>query len=113
MLLCDITGVTDTAIIEAILASERDPILLAKLRNNRVKSSEDIIAKSLKDDYREEHLFILKQEFDSYNFYQRQIAELDKVIESYYETLDKKDNQTPLGEKKSSRPHLALILKKV
>ena len=98
MLLCDITGVTDTAIIEAILASERDPILLAKLRNNRVKSSEDIIAKSLKDDYREEHLFILKQEFDSYNF---------------YETLDKKDNQTPLGEKKSSRPHLALILKKV
>jgi len=98
----DIIGVTGTAIIEAILAGERDPIQLAKLRNNRIKSSEDIIAKSLKGDYREEHLFVLKQEFDSYNFYQRQIADLDKIIESYYETLDKKENQAPL-EKKSSR----------
>ncbi len=96
----DITGVTGTAIIEAILVGERDPIQLAKLRDNRIKNSEDTIAKSLKGDYREEHLFILKQEFDSYNFYQRQIAELDKVIEAYYKTLDKKDDQTPLIKKK-------------
>lgn len=99
----DIIGVTGTAIIEAILAGERDPVQLAKLRNCRIKSSEDIIAKSLKGDYREEHLFVLKQEFDSHNFYHRQIADLDKVIESYYETLDKKGDQTPLGKKKGSR----------
>jgi len=47
----NITGITGTAIINAILAGERDPVKLAKLRNNRIQSSEDVIAKSLNGDY--------------------------------------------------------------
>ena len=96
----DITGVTGTAIIEAILKGERDPITLAKLKNAGIKSSEEVIAKSLYGDYREEQLFILKQEFASYNFYQEQIADLDKVIEAYYLDLDHKDPKEPLAKKK-------------
>ena len=43
----DITGVTGLAIVDSILAGERDPKVLAKLRNHRIKASEDTIAKSL------------------------------------------------------------------
>ena len=95
-----ITGVTGTAIIKAILAGERDSVALAKLRNDRIKSSEDSIVKSLQGNYRAEQIFILKQEFDSYNFCQQQIEELDKVIEACYPTFGKQENKEPLKKKK-------------
>ena len=59
--LSDITGVSGIAILDAILAGERDPIRLATLCNRRVRSSRDIVAKSLEGDYRSEHLFTLRQ----------------------------------------------------
>jgi transposase len=43
----DITGVTGLDIIDALLAGERDPHQLAKLRNGRIKASKATIAKSL------------------------------------------------------------------
>lgn len=95
-----ITSVTGTAIIKASLAGEHDPVALAKLQNDRIKSSEDTIVKSLQGNYREEQIFILKQEFDSYNFCQKQIEELDKVIEACYATFDKQENKEPLQKKK-------------
>ena len=106
----DITGVTGTAIVKAILAGERDPVTLAKLRNDRIKSSEDVIAKSSKGDYREEQLFILKQEFDSYYFYQQQIEALDKVIEACYHTFDKQENKEPLTKKSVNHHPLQMFL---
>src|SRR5262245_52684062 len=66
----DITGATGIAIIKAILDGERDPQILAKLRNKQIKNDEDIIAHALIGDYRDEHLFSLKQEYDLYCFYQ-------------------------------------------
>lgn len=105
----DITGVTGMAIIKAILDGERDPAKLVELRNSRIKSSEAVIAKSLNGNYREEQLFILRQEFESYEFYQCQIEALDKVIESCYRTFDKrerkddkKESKKPLGKKRKS-----------
>ncbi len=100
----DLTGVTGTAIITAILAGERDPVELAKLRNEGIKSSEDVIAKSLQGNYREEQLFILRQEFESYQFYQNQIQALDKVIETCYQTFGKQENREPLKTKKKRKP---------
>src|SRR6202162_3543520 len=43
----DITRVTGLAIVDAILDGERDPLVLAKLRDWRVRASEEIVAKSL------------------------------------------------------------------
>ena len=104
-----ITGVTGMAIIKAILDGEQDPAKLAILRNDKIKSSEAVIAKSLNGNYREEQLFILKQEFESYNFYQHQLEALDKVIEGCYLAFDKKElkddkkeNKKPLGKKRKS-----------
>jgi len=59
--LSDITGVSGLAILDAILAGERDPIKLAGLCNRRVRSSRETVAKSLEGDYRVEHLFSLRQ----------------------------------------------------
>jgi hypothetical protein len=43
----DITGVTGMAIIRAILGGERDPLRLAKLRNDKCKRTEAEIARAL------------------------------------------------------------------
>jgi hypothetical protein len=48
----DIVGQTGLAIVDAILDGERDSQKLAKLRNERIKASEEVIAKSLVGDYR-------------------------------------------------------------
>ena len=45
--LADIAGKTGQAIIRAIVAGERDPLVLAKFRDPRVRASESDIAKSL------------------------------------------------------------------
>jgi transposase len=79
--LADITGQTGTAIIEAILQGERDPVTLAKHRDQRVKASAATLVKALTGDYRAEHLFCLGQAFAGYQFLQKQIAELDGEIE--------------------------------
>src|SRR5690606_2809833 len=57
----DITGVTGLKIIRAIIAGERTPEKLASFRDGRCKQSEEVIAKSLRGNYREEHLFALQQ----------------------------------------------------
>jgi hypothetical protein len=79
--LADITGQTGTAIVEAILKGERDPVTLAKHRDKRVKASEATLVKALTGDYRAEHLFCLGQASAGYQFLQNQIAELDAEIE--------------------------------
>ncbi|MEG5223240.1 MULTISPECIES: IS110 family transposase, partial [unclassified Microcoleus] len=48
----DITGVTGMAIIRAIVAGERNPQVLAGLKNSRIKSSTADIAKAKTCDYR-------------------------------------------------------------
>src|SRR5450631_4127981 len=43
----EITGVTGLAIVDAIVGGERDPAVLAKLRDHRIHASEEILQKSL------------------------------------------------------------------
>jgi len=38
----EIMGVTGLAIVDAILAGERDPAVLAKLRDHRIRASEEM-----------------------------------------------------------------------
>jgi len=75
--LSDITGLSGLRILDAILAGERNPVLLARLCQPRVKSSRDTVAKSLDGDYRVEHIFALRQSLAGYRYYQGLIAEVD------------------------------------
>ncbi len=52
--LSDIMGVTGQAIIRAIVAGERDPVTLAKLRNPACTSSEETIARALTGSWKDE-----------------------------------------------------------
>jgi transposase len=79
--IADITGKTGMQIIGAILAGERDPAKLAELRDPKCKNSEETIAKALFGNYREEHIFELRQAHDLFSFYQRQIAQCDEKTE--------------------------------
>jgi transposase len=101
----DIIGVTGIRIIEAILNGERDPTKLAQLRDHRTRSSEETIAKSLEGDWREEHLFSLRQEFELYQIYREKITECDRKIEAYLGTFESKvdPDQKPLPKFKHGR----------
>lgn len=79
----DITGVTGTEIIEAILQGERDPNKLADLRDGRIKATAEQIASALVGDYRREHLFTLRQSRTAYRNYQQLIAACDIEIQQY------------------------------
>jgi transposase len=78
----DITGLTGMLIINAILDGQRDPIALAKLRDERCHCSEHQIALALEGTWRPEHLFELRQAYDLYQFHHRQITECDQQVEA-------------------------------
>jgi len=84
----DLTGVTGLAILEAILAGERDPQMLAALKDHRIKASRDVIAKSLRGDWRAEHLFTLRQTYELWQKHQALITQCDEEIAALLKTFD-------------------------
>jgi transposase len=80
----DITGLTGMKIVRAIVAGERDPQLLAQYRDSNCKNSEEVIAKSLEGNYTSEHLFVLQQALELYDFYTAQMSTCDAEIERLY-----------------------------
>lgn len=99
----DITGLTGQNIIRAIIAGERDPVKLARLRHERIRASEADIAKSLKGNWREEHLFALKQAITLYDAYDAAVAECDRQIQAQLERLYR-HAAPPEPERKRGRP---------
>jgi transposase len=83
----DISGLTGQAIIRAILKGERDPLKLAALSDWRVHASREEIAKSLEGNWRPELLFVLQQEVDMYDTYQRRVAECDQQLQKHLATF--------------------------
>jgi transposase len=79
----DICGLTGLAIIADICKGNLDPNKLAELRHGNCKKSEEEIAKALKGNNRADFLFGLKQEYESYLFYQKQIEGCDKQINTF------------------------------
>ena len=78
----DITGVTGLAIVDAIVAGQRDAVELAQFRDPHIKADTETIRKSLVGNWRLEHLFTLQQSRQLYRIYQQQIVECDLEIES-------------------------------
>lgn len=76
----DICGLTGMAIITDICKGNLDPEKLSEHRHGNCRKSKEEIAKALKGNNREDYLFGLKQELESYQFYQKKIAECDKQI---------------------------------
>ena len=78
--LTDVMGLSGQAIIRAIVAGERDPKVLARHRNSRVKASAEQITKALTGNWREEHLFVLGQSLAMYDDIARYLGECDAKL---------------------------------
>jgi transposase len=101
----DITGVTGLAIVDAILAGQRDAAELAKLRDPHIKAHEETIRKSLVGNWRAEHLFTLKQSRELYRTYQQLIVgcdlEIEKMLPTFEARTDPVDQPLPPDRKRN------------
>jgi transposase len=95
----DIVGVTGLAILDAVLAGERDRQKLAQLKDHRIKASGDTLARSLAGDWRVEHLFALRQALATWRHYQQLITECDaataQALAGFESRVDVQANPPP------------------
>lgn len=83
----DILGKTGMTMMRAIIGGERDATILAGFRDSRIKASRETIILSLEGVWRDEHLFVLKQSYDAYQFSQSQLTECDAQIKIQLDKL--------------------------
>jgi hypothetical protein len=77
----DITGDTGLRIIDAILAGERDPQGLARLKDRRIQASEAHLARAREGHFKPEQLFALEQARLSYAHFQEQILQCEERMQ--------------------------------
>lgn len=87
----DITGQTGTKIITAFIAGETSGKKLAQYRHYNCRKPEQEIAKALQYNNREDYLFALKHEWQTYLHLQKQLEEVDKKIKTLLEDIIDKD----------------------
>jgi transposase len=85
----DITGVTGQRIIQRILDGERNPRTLAQLKDRRIHARPEELAKALEGDYREEHLFVLRQAYTAYHFVRQQMRDCDQAVAAWLKATEK------------------------
>ena len=71
-----LVGQTGKAVIEAIIDGERNAENFLPLIGTRIKADHETIRKSLEGNWREEHLFALKQSYEMYKIYQQRIGRI-------------------------------------
>jgi transposase len=94
----DVSGMTGQRIIRAIVGGQRDPKKLADLSDHRIRAGREEIAKSLEGNWRAELLFVLQQEVDMYDTYQRRIGECDRELEGHFKKFVSKIPPSPAEE---------------
>jgi len=99
----DVSGVTGMAIIRAILRGERDPLELAKLRNDHCKRTEAQIARALYGNWRAEHLFALQQAVTLYDCYRQQLQVCDEQLHAYLGTFADQSQGRPRPQRQVRR----------
>jgi hypothetical protein len=87
LVVSDITGVTGLRILRDIMAGQRDPQRLAQHRDHRCHASEADLVAALTGHYRAEHLFVLQQNLELFDTYQRQLAACDAAVERHLTQL--------------------------
>jgi transposase len=92
----DITGVSATEMLQAILGGQTDEIALAKMAHGRLKQKEEQLRAALQGKVEEHHRLILSQLWADIAGYEEQIAEAGALIaqrlQSQQELLDRLDD---------------------
>lgn len=99
----DVTGKSGRAIIEAILAGERNPKSLADLADYRVKKSREEIALSLEGNWHVGYLFVLRQHYNEYVLNLDRVAacenEIEKILTENLKSSEIDAQSTPTHKK--------------
>jgi transposase len=80
--LTDVMGSTGQGIIRDIVAGERDPAVLARHRQGRVKASVTEVQRALTGNWRDKHLFVLTQALAMYDSLAQRVAECDAKLQA-------------------------------
>lgn len=101
----DITGETGMLILRDIVKGVTDPKILASYRHSRCHATEEEIEASLTGNYRREHVFVLRQNLELYDAYQRQVVACDGEIESLLQQIapGQDEPKTPLPPARTRR----------
>jgi hypothetical protein len=108
----DIVGLKGSAIIDAFVKGEHNGNQLAKLRHGNCRKSEAEIAKALQFNGRQDYLFALKQEWEAYQYIQKQIEQTDLEINNLLKNIVDKseDKKQHTIEKKSTSEKIKTAL---
>jgi transposase len=77
----DIMGVSGRAMLEALIAGEHDPQLLADLAKRRLRNKIPELTEALTGRFREHHAFLTRLHLDQYDQLTAMIGQLDERIE--------------------------------
>jgi transposase len=83
----DLCGLTGLRIVRAIIAGERDPAVLAGMRDPHCKCTTQELIDALTGHYMPHEIVALKQALERYDCYVAQMASLDKEIKAYLTSL--------------------------
>ncbi|MBD0286307.1 MAG: IS110 family transposase [Flavisolibacter sp.] len=101
----DITGKSGKAVVEAILNGERNAENFLPYIDRRVKADRETIVKSLEGNWREEHLFMLKESYEMYQTYRLRIESCDREIEKHLQHYESLRKEGVMEEKKELQPN--------
>ncbi len=78
-----LAGASGMAVMRAIVCGERDPAALLALCDVQIRRAKaELVKETLRGTWSDEHIFALEQALQSWDHYQRLIAECDRRIES-------------------------------
>jgi len=100
-----LNSVSGMRVLNAILEGQRDPeTLLSLCDKSIIKNKRDQVLAALQGNYKDEHLFGLKQALDCYEFYQVKMTECDQMIDQQMAEINKdKAEPEQMGKAKKIR----------
>jgi transposase len=107
-----LAGASGMAIMRAIVAGERDPAALLAMCDVQIRRAKaDRIKEALRGTWSDEHVFALDQALQSWEHYQRLIAECDRRIESVLPPHDPTQPPLPKTTKRggTNAPEIGML----
>ena len=107
-----LAGASGMAIMRAIVAGERDPAALLKLCDVQIRRAKaDLVKEALRGTWSDEHIFALDQALQSWDHYQRLIANCDRRIESVLPAHDPTQPPLPKTTKRggANSPEIGML----
>jgi transposase len=99
----DLAGASGLAVVRAILEGQRDPQKLLALCNPQIQRAKgERVKESLRGTWAKEHLFALRHALQTFEHYQRQIADCDREIQAL---LPEPPDEQPPGHSAGDKAH--------